>query len=379
MIGDSRKIVIIDIYYLHVAQTGIRTYTESLLEAVESLKGGGDFEYIISPEYSSLKSNTFFKGKTPKWKNLLFQLLYFLRKAVVLPILTYWHRSDLVFSPDILSPLWAKGMKVSVLHDAFFWENPDHYNPRWRKYFLALLKVSLRKNAQVVTITQHSKKQLQKYLNISGLPIHVVYPATNVVAKPATPSKSLLSAPYFLHVGVMEKRKNLVTLIKAFDHFLKTSSHDEYKLVLVGQRGPRKELDDYDNVSQEVDRLGLRDQVVLPGFVSRGALESYYQHAFVYIFPSLNEGFGMPVLEAFSYKLPVIVSRQGALMEVGGDAVSCPVDNSPKAFSKEMQRVVEDPKLRKTLIEKGNKRLTCFSGKQFLVDLEACFSKVLRG
>lgn len=100
-----KKRILIDIYYLHVAQTGIRTYTESLIEATERSGKDGPFDYIISPKYSSLKSSTFFKGKTPKWKNLLFQLLYFLRKAVVLPILTYWHRSDMVFSPDILSPL----------------------------------------------------------------------------------------------------------------------------------------------------------------------------------------------------------------------------------------------------------------------------------
>lgn len=281
-----KKRILIDIYYLHVAQTGIRTYTESLIEATERSGKDGPFDYIISPKYSSLKSSTFFKGKTPKWKNLLFQLLYFLRKAVVLPILTYWHRSDMVFSPDILSPLWARGVKVSVLHDAFFWENPDHYNPHWRKYFLGLLSFSLRTNAEVVTITEYSKKQLQHYFDLPKLPIHVVYPATNVAAKPESNVPSPLASPYFLHVGVMEKRKNLVTLIQAFDHFRKAGGYPDFKLVLVGQRGPRRDLDDYENVLQEIDRLALKEQVILPGFVSREVLESYYHHASAYVFPS---------------------------------------------------------------------------------------------
>ncbi|UCS94379.1 glycosyltransferase family 4 protein [Echinicola marina] len=373
---DRKKRILVDIYYLHVAQTGIRTYTEALIESVQSAVDP-QFEYIISPSYASIKSSTFFKGKTPKWKNLLYQLLYFLRKAVVLPILTHWHRSDLVFSPDILSPLWSRGVKVSVIHDAAFWENPDHYNSYWRRYFLALLDFSLHRNAQAVTITEYSKKQLQKYLGIPRLPVHVVYPATNVVAKPTLTSERPLSSPYFLHVGVMEKRKNLVTLVRAYGHFLKETDKTDIKLVLVGQRGPRKELDDYDNVIQEVDQLGLGDQVVFPGFVSREVLESYYQHAFVYIFPSLNEGFGMPVLEAFSYQLPVIISQQGALMEVGGDAVIYPKDHTMEAFAEVMGRVVEDVPLRKSLIEKGNKRLIRFGGQRFLDDLEECFLRML--
>ncbi|AWW30604.1 glycosyltransferase family 1 protein [Echinicola strongylocentroti] len=374
-----KKKILVDIFYLHVAQTGIRTYTESLIEAIEGNGKTGKYDYIVSPSFASIKSSTFFKGKTPKWKNLLFQFLYFFRKIVSLPLLSYWYRSDLVFSPDILSPLWARGTKISVLHDAFFWENPSHYNSVWRRFFLKMLDFSLRKNAHVVTITEHSKKQIQHYLGLPDRSIHVVYPATNIAAKPKAPtSHSLLDSRYFLHVGVMEKRKNLVTLIRAYSYFLKASEEDDFKLVLVGQRGPRKDLDDYDNVLSQIAELGLQEKVVLPGFVSREVLERYYQHAFAYIFPSLNEGFGMPVLEAFSYQLPVIISRQGALMEVGGDAVSCPVDNSPKAFSEEMQRVVEDPTLRKTLIQKGNQRLTRFSGKRFLVDLEACFSKILR-
>ncbi|WP_200974988.1 glycosyltransferase family 1 protein [Echinicola sp. 20G] len=370
---NRKKRILVDIYYLHVAQTGIRTYTEALIESVQSAVDP-QFEYIISPSYASIKSSTFFKGKTPKWKNLLYQLLYFLRKAVVLPILTHWHRCDLVFSPDILSPLWARGVKISVIHDAAFWENPDHYNPRWRRYFLSLLDLSLRRNAQVVTITEYSKKQLQKHLNIPRLPVHVVYPATNLVAKSTFKSERPLQSPYFLHVGVMEKRKNLVTLVRAYEHFLKETGKTDVKLVLVGQRGPRKELDDYDNVIHEIDRLRLRDQVILPGFVSREVLESYYQHAFVYIFPSLNEGFGMPILEAFSYKIPVIISNQGALREVGGEAVLYPKDNSAKAFAKEMEKLVKGKEVRNSLVERGEKRLKSFSGTQFLDKLEKVFS-----
>ncbi|WP_186757025.1 glycosyltransferase family 4 protein [Echinicola salinicaeni] len=368
-----RKIVLVDIYYLYVAQTGIRTYTESLVESIQA-KDSNDFEYIISPSYTKVKSSQFYRGKTPKWKNLLFQGLYFLRKSIVLPLLTYWYKSDIVFSPDIVSPLWSKGRKLSVIHDAFFWENPEHYNSRWLKYYLWLLKASLRNNAQVVTITEYSKKQIQKYLQLPDLPIHVVYPASNIISKGQFTDESIVTAPYFLHVGVMEKRKNLVTLIKAFSKFLSDEVNKKYQLVLVGQRGPRNELDDYDNIVREIERLGLEEKVILPGFVSKSELNDYYRNAFAYVFPSLSEGFGMPILEAFSYKIPVIISNQGALREVGGEAVLYPEDNSAKAFAKEMEKLVKERELRSSLVKRGEKRLKNFSGSRFLDKLEEVFS-----
>lgn len=371
-----KKKILIDIFYLHIAQTGIKTYSESLLEAISQREVREEYEYIISPNHASIKTSTFFKGKTPKWKNLLFQLFYFIRKAIVLPILTYWYKSDIVLSPDILSPLWARGRKVSVLHDAFFWENPSHYNSLWRKYFLNALAFSLRRNASVVTITNYSRKQIEKYLNLPKLSIEVVYPATNLLAVPTVTTRKMLSKPYFLHVGVMEKRKNLLTLIKAFKQFLEGQNSNFY-LVLVGQRGPRKDMDDYDAIIAEIKSSNLEDKVILPGYVSREELDSYYRHAFGYIFPSLNEGFGMPVLEAFSYQLPVIISRQGALMEVGDEAVLCPKTNKAADFAFEMKKIESDPVLRGELVKKGNNRLKYFGdGKRFLKDLEIYFEKL---
>lgn len=371
--GKTR--VLIDIFYLYVAQTGIRTYTESLVEAINN-SSSEEFEYMISPDYGKIKSSTFFKGKTPKWKNLLFQGLYLLRKALVLPLLSYRYKSDIVFSPDILSPLWARGQKVSVIHDAFFWENSSHYNPLWLRYYLGMLRLSLSRNGQVVTITHYSKQQIQRYLDMPHLAIHVVYPASNIVAKGPPKEEAIISSPYFLHVGVMEKRKNLVTLVRAFARFVAEDGFKDYKLVLVGQRGPRKELDDYDHIIKEINVLDIQEKVILPGFVSKSELDNYYSHAKVYLFPSLSEGFGMPILEAFSYGIPVITSRQGALMEVGGNAVICPLDNSPAAFTEEMKRVVENRELREGLVKKGSHRLAGFGGKQFLQSLESCFSKM---
>lgn len=371
--------VVVDVFYLYVAQTGIKTYIVTLCEEILK-KNNSEFEYIISPNYQKIKQNQFFRGKTAKWKNLLFQLFYFFRKQVVLPFLSYFHQADIVFSPDILSPIFSKGKKVSVVHDTCFWDTPEHYQPLWLKYYLYFLEKGLQKNGEIITITHFSKMQLQQLPVFKSVPIKVVYQASGLSDRCALSDlKTNTQTPYFLHVGVLEKRKNLGSLIQAFGQLTKITGYESLRLVLVGQRGPRETLDDYDHLVGLVNTLELTDKVDFPGYVSQEQLASYFQHALGYVFPSTNEGFGLPVLEAFSFDLPVIISRQGALMEVAGDAALILEKNDGETLFKSMKLLVDDPNLRKELGEKGRIRLQEFSGEKFFLSLEQAFKEILLG
>jgi glycosyltransferase involved in cell wall biosynthesis len=373
-----RPKVVVDVFYLYVAQTGIKTYIVTLCDEILK-KNNSDFEYIISPNYRKIKQNQFFRGKTAKWKNILYQLLYFFRKQVVLPILSYYHQASIVFSPDILSPIFAKGKKVSVVHDTCFWDTPEHYQPLWLKYYLYFLEKGLQKNGEIITITQFSKLRLHQLPPFKSIPIQVVYQASGLSESLALSDlKSTTQAAYFLHVGVLEKRKNLSLLIQAFDKLTKMEGYESHRLVLVGQRGPRETLDDYDHLVELVTTLGLTDKVDFTGYVSQGQLASYFQHALGYVFPSTNEGFGLPVLEAFSFGLPVIISRQGALMEVAGDAALILEKNKEESLIQSMKLLVDDPELRKVLGEKGRIRLQEFSAEKFFLSLEQAFIEILK-
>jgi glycosyltransferase involved in cell wall biosynthesis len=374
-----RPKVLIDVYYLYVAQTGIRTYMLSLCEEVFK-NPASEFDYVISPDFRKLKQNQFFRGKTAKWKNLLFQLLYFIRKQITLPVLSYVHKADLVFSPDILSPIWARGKKISVLHDTFFWDNPDHYQRLWLKYYLYFLEKGLRKNGEIITITQFSKRRLQELSEFKSLPISVVYPASGLSAKEVpSDEKPVASSRYFLHVGVLEKRKNLGMLLMAFDKLVRQQGYEDIRLVLVGQRGPRESLDDYDHLIALASTLRLADKVDFTGYVAQEKLAGYFQNALGYVFPSANEGFGLPVLEAFSFGLPVIISRQEALMEVAGEAALVLEKNEAEDLFQSMKLLVDDEALRKELGEKGRIRLKEFSTEKFFLSLEHAFKEILNG
>ena len=365
-----------DIFYLHVAQTGIKTYIECLCDEIERQEYE-DFEFILSPSRRTIRNSTFFKGKTASWKNLLYQGIYFFRKLIVLPWLSFRYQADLVFSPDIISPIWARGKKASVIHDAFFWENPSHYHPVWLKVYLTLLSAGLKRNAHVITVSEHSKKQLQKHLKLPKLSVDVVYPSSNLTRQTVTETPPLIKRPYFLHVGVMEKRKNLSTLVRAFADFVSHPDFMDYQLVLVGQKGPRKHLDDYDNIQSLIQQHQLEEKVILTGYVSQAALENYYQHALSYVFPSLNEGFGMPILEAFSYGLPVIIANQGSLVEVGADAVLKVANNTVEGFKEALALLAKDTQLRKHMAERGYRRLGQFTSVDFFLSLQACFRSIL--
>ena len=377
--GKHKPKVLVDVFYLYVAQTGIRTYMVTLCE--EILKNpNSEFDYVISPDFQKVKQNKFFRGKTAKWKNILFQLLYFLRKQFILPILSYYYKADLVFCPDIMSPIWSRGEKISVLHDTFFWDSPDHYQRLWLKYYLYFLEKGLSKNGEIITITHFSKMRLQELPLFKSLPIQVVYPASGLSSE-AVPSeeKPIISSRYFLHVGVLEKRKNLGMLITAFDRLVQQSGYEDIRVVFVGQRGPRETLDDHDYLTGLVASLGLTDKVEFTGYVAQENLANYFQNALGYVFPSANEGFGLPVLEAFSFGLPVIISMQGALMEVAGDAALVLEKNDSEALFQSMKLLVDDPELRKELGEKGRIRLKEFSTEKFFLSLEQAFKEILNG
>jgi glycosyltransferase involved in cell wall biosynthesis len=207
-----------------------------------------------------------------------------------------------------------------------------------------------------------------------------VYPASGLSAEAVSAEeKPIISSRYFLHVGVLEKRKNLGMLITAFDRLVQQRGYEDIRLVFVGQRGPRETLDDHDYLTGLVASLGLTDKVDFTGYVAQEKLANYFQNALGYVFPSANEGFGLPVLEAFSFGLPVIISRQGALMEVAGDAALVLGKNDSEALFQSMKLLVDDPELRKELGKKGRIRLKEFSTEKFFLSLEQAFKEILNG
>ncbi|RZL19665.1 MAG: glycosyltransferase family 1 protein [Pedobacter sp.] len=350
-----RKIKVgVDIRDLRIARTGARTFLEAVCNEFKKGHEGFEFHFIdtMLPVYT---------GKN-KLLKIIEQLRFIAYKQLYLPLVALIKGCDIVFCTDFFVPVIKLGYQtIPVFHDAFFWQYPAHYNKYWLYTFNKLGVKAAKKAAYIITPTLHAKHTILTYLDIDPGKIAPVQEAPKNMDNcfSTAPPVNLIKGNYFLHVGVFEKRKNLVRLVEAYS-MLKAEGFD-HKLVLCGQFSPKSDMDDSRQVLEIVKKNGLENDVIMPGYVQDGDLAAYYENAFAYVFPSVNEGFGLPVLEAFRYKVPVIIADNSSLPEVGGDAVLSFDPLNVEDIANKMRVVMNDHVLRKEMIAKGTERLREFS------------------
>lgn len=160
-----------------------------------------------------------------------------------------------------------------------------------------------------------------------------------------------------MFLGTLEPRKNLPTLLQAFAYLRQRKAIDPaWRLVLAGTRGWRE-----DSIFRTIKSLKLEDAVCLPGFIAEPDLPDVYRGAALFVFPSLYEGFGLPVVEAMGSGVPVITSNTSSLPEVAGDAALLIDPHDVDSLAEAMQQLLHDEDLRAHLREKGFKKVQKFS------------------
>ena len=365
---QQRKLrVLVDVHDLRVASTGIRTYIQELLKALNFI-GADKVEVETYPEIDSV-NNQFFGGNS-KWRAPLFHLFTVYWKHIAIPLKVRRYKADILLAPDFYAPIWKlRAKKIVVFHDAFFWESPKHYNPLWGAYFRRMIIWGLRGKSSVLTVSETSKERLVPFLP-ADVPIDVARTSIDFSEAPSVQA-SREGTPYFLHVGVFEKRKNLTTVIKAFHLFRQQVKGDAPRLILIGNQYPRPTLSDREAIMETIAAEGLQESVECLGYLPLEEVWQYYKGALGYVLPSVNEGFGLPLLEAFHAKLPVIISDIDVLREIGGEAVLVAKGDDPSEWSRMMLRIYSDSSLRTELIEKGEHRLKEFTLSNFARQLES--------
>ncbi len=356
--------VLIDTFYSLQASTGIKTYISELCE----IDSGGSYHYIPFPKISTINKITVFKNNN-RTGRLIFHCCYFLWKTVWLPVVVKWYKADAVICPDFVGPMWKmEAIKIITMHDATFWKFPKEFGGLWRKYITTMIHLGCRGKSQIIATSDYTRKSLPS--SLSKVPAEVVYQSSSrlsrhkfVESNSWTNELGLESGKYFLHVGFFGKRKNIKTLVNAFDMFQKQNG--DYKLVLVGGKAIDGYMDEHSNIEKLVLSLSLNEKVIIPGYVEDEVLAGLYKNAAMYVFPSYEEGFGIPILEAWQFELPVIVSNSGALPEVGGDAVLVFEPFDAPDLSNKMYDLVADQVLREQMIEKGRRRLNQFAKERF--------------
>jgi glycosyltransferase involved in cell wall biosynthesis len=170
--------------------------------------------------------------------------------------------------------------------------------------------------------------------------------------------RELNGQPYLLHVGVLEKRKNLAFLIRVVHEIRKTHN---VKLLLVGRPNPKIFNNSKKEILSTISELNMQEHVVFAGYVPDEDLPTLYKQAQLYVFPSIYEGFGIPILEAFHYQLPVAVANNTCLPEIGGEAVSSFNPFDLEGAKKCIIELLDKDDIRARQIEAGNQLSHSFS------------------
>lgn len=317
-----------------VYQTGVSRYTAELIRALLKLDSANQYLlYAGSLRQQSILKTFFADIKQPNVKLVLNYLspkvadIAFNRLNFPLNLgVDIFHASNWIL-PRTSSKL------VTTIHDLTFIKYPDEHLPYYLKVHQRHLARAKKYAAAIIAVSQATKNDLIEQ-GISPEKIHVVYEAPNPTFQPvrslAVKAKYQLTKPYILSVGTQEPRKNLSRLIKAWQPL----AHD-FDLVIVGKFG-------WGETTKPVNGIKLL------GFVPDEDLAGLYSHAAVFAYPSLYEGFGLPVVEALNCACPVVTSNCSSLPEVGGEAA---VYVDPKSVTGITQGIklalAQSPKLRR--------------------------------
>ncbi len=250
---------------------------------------------------------------------------------------------DLMHFPNFNVPILYRGPYVVTIHDVVHHALSGHKKSRYYKFiaYKLIINQAVKRAQRVLTVTNAAKKEIEAVLSVPSQKIVVTYEAPNRYQGEVTDFETLkqrylLSRPYILFVGTLERKKNLVNLAKGFDILISKYKFD-LDLVIAGKNDSH-----YPEIREQILNIRHRDNIVLTGFVSDSEQAGLYQNAFAFATASLFEGFGLPGLEAMEYGLPVLAANTDVFNEVYDDAAIFFDGNNPEDIAEKMHLLVND-------------------------------------
>ncbi len=326
------------------------------------------------------------------------EIIYFPKKSI--PFLSSHYifakfidrqKLDLFHSLSGNLPIFLKTPSIITVSDLAMYVNPRWFKPKndffWRK---VVIPWSIKKAKKIIAISENTKKDIMRFFHIQENVIEVIYLGVesknyseNELQKELKDCK-LEGRKYFLFIGTLEPRKNIVRIIQAFEELVLGKSlasspspirgegvpkafgtgegkdnKEEFFLVLAGGLGWK-----YEEILQHIEKSGASSNIIRTGYISQRKRAALFQHALCFVWPSLYEGFGLPVLEAMNFGVPVITANNSSLPEVGGDAVIYVHAENVNEITSAMKNILQDNVLQETLRKKGRERAKLFDWKK---------------
>jgi len=284
---------------------------------------------------------------------------------VKIPIALKKIKADVFISPDGYCSLSTGISQCLIIHDLGFLHYPEAYKKSHIRYFKSNTSKFLDKAETVVTVSKFSKDDILSHYAVPASKIHVIYNGVKEVFHPISfdektsiKQKYTNSTEYFFYSGAVQPRKNLVNLLKAFSVF-KKRLQSSMKLVICGRLAWKNE-----EFLQLINTYKYRSDIVLSRYVPEKELSLLMGAAYALVYPSLFEGFGVPVVEAMKSGVPVLTSEGTAMQEIAGDAALYfdPMDYMD--IADKMMLIYKDEKLRNQLIAAGSTMSTNYDWNQ---------------
>ncbi len=332
-------------------KTGVEEYVFRLIEEFKNLKDAKKHTFIlyVNPKINkiipkNLPNNFSLKVLHPSffWTN--FRLLLELLKD----------KPDVFFMPaNFFLFFYPKIPVVTSIHGLEFEYFPKYYSKKMLFYLKTGTKRAIKKSKKIISISERTKKDLASLYNADLKNINVVHHgvAFEKFKKPFIKREF----KYILYIGRIELKKNILGILDAF-YILKKKYKIEHKLILAGYFGYGGE-----KIKKKIDSFKYKDDVILPGYISHDEKKHLFSNADIFLFPSFYEGFGMPILEAQSFGVPVVTSENSSTKEVGSDGALYVDPNNADDIAKAVFLILSDREKREEIIKNGRKNLDKYS------------------
>jgi len=290
-------------------------------------------------------------------------------------------KPDVLFIPASAMPIVSPKNTVVTIHDIGFMAYPQSYS-RWQQWYQKWsTKFAVRHASKIITISEFSKREIIKYFTPSAPPlskegnnlagkISVTYLGydqhrfKDAAADDEILKRYNITSPFFLFVGRLEKKKNVQKLVEAFNILKRTppvpllskERMEEIKLVLAGSPGFG-----WQEAEKVIAKNNLQNDIIVTGYVPEADLPALYRGAVALVFPSLYEGFGLPLLEAFAFGTPVICSNAASLPEIADNAALYFSPNDVENMARALVEILSNEDLRQKLIAAGKQKVKEFS------------------
>ncbi len=383
---------------------GINGYINQLLRHLPAADGGFAYAaYLHDPRFEAPEGLTVRRShwdtRSP-WRRIAWEQTRLAAESRGL---------DLLHGLAYATPLAAACPTVVTVHDLSFLRFPEAFRPFNRYYLGCITRISTRRAARVIAVSESTRQDVIALCGVAPERVVVVPNGVTEAFCPVPPDavaefrrRKGLPTRFILYLGTLEPRKNLARLVEAYGMWRNGARSETgpskllcslgrsltepgarsesgamggpagVKLVIAGAKGWY-----YEQIFARVRELGLGDDVLFPGFVPADELPFWYRAAELFIYPSLFEGFGLPVLEALACGAPVVTSAASALPEVAGEAALLADPEDTAALANAIGRVMGDPALREQLAMAGPRQAARFSWSRTAVETTAVYRATL--